>query len=295
MWDLLIEGGYVLTMEGPGVGFLQDAAIGVRNGVIGYVGPKSELPSRQCHKYIDATGHVVMPGLINAHAHTGSCIIRGVGQDIYNWMQRGIWPFSQHMTRDDAVVGSLLNIVEAVLVGTTCFCDFADRMSELLPNYVMVGARARVAHTINEMPTDSAKFQVGELYRFDPAVGQRKLQDSIKMLEEWHGRENGRITCLVGPQGPDMMSLELLMECREVAKRYDTMIHMHVAQGDREINQMLKRYGKRSIQFLDELGYLDDRLMAVHLTEATPEETKIVAERGASMILCSASIAVIDG
>ena len=90
-------------------------------------------------------------------------------------------------------------------------------------------------------------------------------------------------------------SKELLLEIQEAAFRLDTGIHMHVSQGDREINQMMKRYGKRSIPFLDEIGYLNHRLMAVHLTEATKEETQLLASKGAGMILCSGSIAIIDG
>jgi Cytosine deaminase and related metal-dependent hydrolases len=99
----------------------------------------------------------------------------------------------------------------------------------------------------------------------------------------------------MGPQGPDMVPHELLLEIKDFAEKNDTMIHMHVAQGDREINQMVKRFGKRSIQYLDEINYLNSRLMAVHLTEATKEETQFLAKKGASMILCSGSIGIIDG
>ena len=73
------------------------------------------------------------------------------------------------------------------------------------------------------------------------------------------------------------------------------MIHMHVAQGDREIDQMRKRYGQRTPAYLDEIGYLDGQLLAVHLTEATDEETALIAGRGAHMALCSGSIGIIDG
>ena len=90
---------------------------------------------------------------------------------------------------------------------------------------------------------------------------------------------------MLGPQGPDMCSKELLLEIQEAAFRLDTGIHMHVSQGDREINQMMKRYGKRSIPFLDEIGYLNHRLMAVHLTEATKEETQLLASKGALQLL----------
>jgi 5-methylthioadenosine/S-adenosylhomocysteine deaminase len=70
---------------------------------------------------------------------------------------------------------------------------------------------------------------------------------------------------------------------------------MHVAQGDREMNQMLKRHGERTPAYLDRIGYLDEQLLAVHLTEATDAETALIASRGAAMVLCSGSIGIIDG
>jgi len=65
----------------------------------------------------------------------------------------------------------------------------------------------------------------------------------------------------------------MLIQCKEVSNRLGLKINMHVAKGDRETEQMMLRYGKRSIPFLDEIGYLDENLIAIHLTEATEEET----------------------
>ena len=227
---------------------------------------------------IDAKYKAVMPGLIDAHIHTGDALIRGVAQDMHNWMQQGIWPFEEVLRRDEDAVqkGSMLNILEAVKAGTTTFCDFDTPMTRLVQNYVTIGARARVAELISELP-EKSETAVGELYRFDPAQGEKKFKRNLDLIEQWHGRENGRITCMLGPQGADMCSKELLLEIRDAARRLDTGIHMHVCQGDREVGQIRQRYGMRPIPFLDSLGYLDERLMAVHLTEATDEETKLVA------------------
>jgi 5-methylthioadenosine/S-adenosylhomocysteine deaminase len=98
-----------------------------------------------------------------------------------------------------------------------------------------------------------------------------------------------------GPQGPDFLSRELLLEVQQAARQRGTKIHMHTAQGDRETAQMLLRYGQRSIPWLDALGYLDASLLAVHLTDAPDDEARLVASRGASMALCSGSIGIIDG
>jgi 5-methylthioadenosine/S-adenosylhomocysteine deaminase len=92
-----------------------------------------------------------------------------------------------------------------------------------------------------------------------------------------------------------MLPRAQLLQVKQIADREDLMIHMHVAQGDREIDQMLQRYGQRTPSFLDQLGFLDDQLLAVHLTEATDDEAAFIARRGASMALCSGSIGIIDG
>ncbi|RXT08169.1 amidohydrolase [Ammoniphilus sp. CFH 90114] len=288
--------GTLITMEGRGVGVLEDGAVGVKGNRIEVVGETSEVVKQyKAHRYVDATRKVVMPGLIDAHIHTGLGILRGLSQDTDQWMQKGLWPFMEVLTSQDRMIGSLVNIIEAVKSGTTTFCDYDSPMLELVKNHTLIGTRARVCEMINEMPDDLSGLAVGELYPFDPSIGQQKLQANLKLMEEWHQRENGRITCLMGPQGPDMMSKELLLEVKALAEKYDTMIHMHVAQGDREINQMIKRYGKRSIPYLEEIGYLNRRLMAVHLTEATREETHVLGKSGATMILCSGSIGIIDG
>ncbi|SEM86157.1 5-methylthioadenosine/S-adenosylhomocysteine deaminase [Paenisporosarcina quisquiliarum] len=294
--DLIIHNGHVLTMEGKGVGFIENGAIAIKGNIIEAVGESTEiLTNYKAERMIDATNKLIMPGLIDAHIHTGISIFRGVAQDMSNWMQKGLWPFQKHLRPEESVVGSMVNIIEGVKAGTTTFCDYDGRMDLLVQNYKKIGARARLAELINEIPDDIGDLPVGELYPFDPSIGQEKLQRNLDLYEEHHNTENGRITVILGPHGPDMMSLELLKEIQAHAERLDTKLHMHVAQGDREVLQIEKRYGKRTIEFLEEHGLLNERLIAVHLTEATDEETEVVAKSGAKLIYCAGSIGIIDG
>ncbi|MFB4159306.1 amidohydrolase family protein [Geomicrobium sp. JSM 1781026] len=295
--DYLFEHALVITMEGTGLGIIADGAVCVKEDKIVAVGETAEVKkSYTAHRVISAHNKVIMPGLIDAHMHSGLGILRGVAQDTHHWMEKGLWPFMQFLTGEQRTAGSLVNLIEAVKAGTTTICDYDAGMKNIVKNHVQLGTRARVCDMINEMTeSKSEDREVGELYAFDPAVGERKRQSNVELFEQYHETENGRITCLFGPQGPDMMSLELLLDIQSLAEKYNTGLHMHVAQGDREIDQMLLRYGKRSIPYLEEHGFLNERLMAVHLTEATAKETKTVASSGAAMILCSGSIGIIDG
>ncbi|MBM7634337.1 amidohydrolase family protein [Geomicrobium sediminis] len=295
--DVMFVHATIFTMEGEGVGSISDGAICVHDNLIVAVGKSSELMNDyRAHRTIDAAGKVILPGLIDAHMHSGLGILRGVAQDTNDWMEKGLWPFMHVLDEPARKAGSLVNLIEAVKAGTTTICDYDSGMLSIVENHRALGTRARVCEMINEMPEQyDDDREVGALYDFDPAVGEETYQANRMLFETYHERDNGRITCVLGPQGPDMMSTELLLDVNEYARKHNTLVHMHVAQGDREITQMIQRYGKRSIDYLQELNLLDKSLMAVHLTEATKEEVAIVAKSGASMILCSGSIGIIDG
>jgi 5-methylthioadenosine/S-adenosylhomocysteine deaminase len=261
------------------------------------VGTTGELVSRfRAGETIDASDCALLPGLIDAHMHTPLAIVRGVAQDVAHWMQRALAPYSAQITPAAALAGTRLNVLEALKSGTTTFVDCTRPYPGWAQVFDQMGVRARLTPTISALPPGGmARWKVGDLYPFDPAAGLAAIQAAVTFAHEWHGAANGRITAMIGPQAPDMLPRDQLLQVKESAERLGLMIHMHVAQGDREIDQMLKRYGQRTPAFLDQLGYLDPQLLAVHLTEATDEEADLVARRGARLALCSGSIGIIDG
>lgn len=294
--DHIIKNGHLLTMEGKGVGYIKNGAIAIKGRTIEAIGHSVDIMRNyQSENLIDAENKLIMPGLIDAHIHTGIAIFRGLAQDMSNWMQKGLWPFQKHLRPEESKIGSMVNIIEGLKAGTTTFCDYDARMDLIVNNYKEIGARARVAELVNEIPDNVGDLDVSELYPFNSTIGEKKLKRNLNLFSKHHNTENGRISVILGPHGPDMMSLELLKEIKHHAEKLDTLMHMHVAQGDREIYQMEKRYGKRSITFLEEHGFLNERLIAVHLTEASNEEVKKVAKSGAKMIYCPGSIGIIDG
>lgn len=295
--DFLFTHAHLFTMQGDGVGYVADGAVAVRGATIAAVGTTSELSARfAANEVIDASHHALLPGLIDAHMHMPLAIVRGVAQDVSHWMQKALSPYSRHITPEAALAGVRLDLLEALKAGTTTMGDYTHPLPGWAEIFEQAGVRARLTPTINAMPAGGmAGWKVGDLYPLDPAVGAQSLERALQFAQSWHGAANGRITVMLGPQAPDMMETEQLLEVKRVAAREGLMIHMHVAQGDREIEQMVKRYGKRTPDYLREIGYLDGQLLAVHLTEATDEETEMIAHRGARMALCSGSIGIIDG
>lgn len=296
MTQYLFKNAHLLTMSGDGVGYVKDGAVAVENGRIQAVGSTAELERIEAEEVIDCSGMALMPGLVDAHMHTPLAIVRGVAQDIWNWMQAGLAPYSRHITPEASLAGTRLNVLEAVRAGTTLLGDYSfpiDGWADIFDDF---GVRAMLTARINAFPKGGmAGWQIGDLYPLDEAVGRETIETAVRFADEWQGKGNGRLTIMLGPQGPDMIGLDQLMECKRLAEQRGLMLHVHTAQGDREMEQMIKRYGERTPAFLQEIGYLDEQLLVVHLTEATEEEAAMIARSGARMALCSGSIGIIDG
>jgi 5-methylthioadenosine/S-adenosylhomocysteine deaminase len=295
--DLLITNAHLFTLQGEGVGYIADGAVAISGSRIAAVGSTAELTVRfQTNEVIDAADCAVLPGLIDAHMHTSLAIVRGVAQDVAHWMQRALAPYSRHIDPAAALAGTRLNVLEALKAGTTTQGDYGPPVAGWAEVFIEAGVRARLAPMFNALPRGGmAGWQVGDLYPFDLEAGRAAMETAVAFARTWNNAAEGRITTMLGVHAPDMLPQEQLLEAKRIADREGWLIHMHVAQGDREIDQMLKRYGQRTPAFLQKIGYLDEQLLAVHLTEATDEETELIARSGARMALCSGSIGIIDG
>lgn len=292
--DKLVTAPHFYTMEGEGVGYRAASAMAINCGKILEVGPAEYMLKEYApQEIIDLPHHMVLPGLIDGHMHTACNIMRGLAQDTNNWMMFGLQPFDNAVTDEERDAGSRVAILEAIRAGTTTLGDYESKMDNVCNFIEKVGARGNIAQTIRA--AKRRVYQPGELYEFDDEMGEESLQRNIQLYDKWHNQAGGRIKILFGPQGADFVSPEMLLKVQKIVKERRTKIHMHVQQGDRETYQIEKRYGKRPTAFLDELGYLDSSLIAVHLTDCTDEEAAHIARKGASMIVNPGSIGIIDG
>jgi len=295
--DLLVLNAHLFSMRGEGVGYIANGALAVRDTRIVDIGLSRDLESRyQAAQVLNADQCAVLPGLIDAHMHSRYALLRGVAQDVGHWMQGALTPFSQHLDPQASHAGTRLNILEALLAGTTTIGDFLEPYPGWAECFLEAGIRARLTPTINALPqTGMAGWEIGALYPLSEDAGKARLDHALAFCDQCQNAGEGRITTMLGPQAADMLTRELLVQTAREAAERQLMLHMHVAQGDREIEQMMKRHGQRTPAYLDSLGLLNEQLLAVHLTEADAHETRLIASRGASMVVCSGSIGIIDG
>lgn len=292
--DMIVKAPHFYTMEGEGVGYKTGVALAIDSGKIVAIEAQDIIMQEyNAEKILDLDHHAILPGFIDAHMHTSCAIMRGLAQDTNNWMMYGLQPFDNVLTNEEKLAGSRLAILEAIKAGTTTLGDYESFMDPVCEFIYKVGARGNITSTIRE--AKRRVYNPGELYEYDEELGNKSFEENIRLFDKWHNRDNGRIKVLFGPQGPDFLSKDLLLKVQRETKERNTKIHMHTQQGDRETYQVVKRYGKKPIAWLKEIGYLDDTLIAVHLTDANDDEAEEVARSGASMIVCPGSIGIIDG
>ena len=290
---MIVKAPHFYTMQGEGVGYRDGVAMIVDGGKIQDFVPVDQLADYKADEVLDMDHHAIFPGFIDGHMHTSLNILRGLAQDVNYWMMYGLQPFNNVVTKEEMDAGSKVATVEAIKAGTTTLGDYDTYMDNVCAFIDKVGARGNIAQTVRA--AKKRVYQPGELYEFDDEMGEESLKRNLELFDKWHNKGDGRIRILFGPQGADFVSPEMLLKIQKIVKERKTKIHMHVQQGDRETYQIEKRYGKRPTAFLEELGYLDESLIAVHLTDCTDEEAAIIARHGASMIVNPASIGVIDG
>lgn len=292
--DLIMAAPHVYTMEGEGVGYIENGAVACSDGKIEAVGRREEIfAAYDALQVIDRKDTAIFPGFIDAHMHMSECMLRGLAQDTSEWMMYGFGPFEGGLTPEVRETGLRLAVAEGIKAGTTTFGESGICTDSACSIIGQAGARANVTAKIREAV--ERIYDPGELYEFSADYGARTLEAAIKSFEKWHRKADGRITINFGLQGADFVSRDFLLKVREEAVKRGARIQMHTQQGSRETYQIVKRYGVRPVEYLQSIGFLDENLTAVHLTDADDSEARIVARSGAGMILCSGSIGIIDG
>ena len=296
--DLFVTGATLLTMRGERVGIVDSGALAVEGDRLSYVGPEVDAPDPGDAELLDAGGCVVMPGLVNAHAHTSHTLLRGAAQDVpeIEWMNRALGPLSARADEEDRIAGCRLGVLEAVRGGATTIGEYAGEVGTLVEDvYQPLGVGVVAIETINEVPDDRSDLGPRELYPFEREQGEAALARADALFEAYG--DNPLVTPAYGPQALDMVSPGLLEAVHAHATERDAKIHLHTAQGEREAIQIEERYGadESTVSVLSELGLVDDSLVAVHCHGATPEERERLADGGAAMLGCPSSIAAIDG
>jgi 5-methylthioadenosine/S-adenosylhomocysteine deaminase len=276
--DLLIEAGFVIPVEPHGV-VLEHHAVAVRDGVIIAVLPIAEARARfSAAETVSRPDGALIPGLVNAHVHNPMTLLRGVADDLplMQWLQGHIWPLEAQLIGPEFVAdGVTLAIAEMLRGGTTCCNENYFFPDVQAATYQRHGFRARVGLPVIDFPSSWARSD--DEY-FDRAT---------EVHDQW--RKDPLVATAFAPHAPYTVSDANFERIRMLSDQLDLPVHCHVHETAHEVAESQEKYGQRPLARLDRLGLVNDRLIAVHMTQLTDAEIALCAERGVSVAHCAES------
>jgi 5-methylthioadenosine/S-adenosylhomocysteine deaminase len=276
--DLLIEAGFVVPVEPHGV-VLDDHAVAVTGGAIVAVLPIADARQRfRAAQTVSRPDGALIPGLVNAHVHNPMTLLRGVADDLplMAWLQGHIWPLEAQLIGPEFVAdGVTLAIAEMLRGGTTCCNENYFFPDVQAATYRRHGFRARIGLPIIDFP--SAWARSDDEY-FDRAT---------EVHDQW--RKDPLVGTAFAPHAPYTVSDASFERIRMLSDQLDLPVHCHVHETAHEVAESQQKFGQRPLARLERLGLVNDRLIAVHMTQLTDAEIALCAERGVSVAHCAES------
>ncbi|WP_407315676.1 TRZ/ATZ family hydrolase [Pseudomonas sp. nanlin1] len=275
--DLLLLPTWLVPVEPAGV-VLKEHGLGIRDGLITFIGPREQALRLQAAQVVELPGHLLCPGLINAHGHAAMTLFRGLADDLplMTWLEQHIWPAEARWV-DEAFVrdGTDLAIAEQLLGGITCFSDmyfFPRVASERVHES---GMRAQITIPVLDFPIPGARD------------ADEALHLGVELFSDL--RHHPRISIAFGPHAPYTVGDENLGKIRVLIDELDAAVHMHVHETAFEVQQATEATGERPLARLARLGLLGPRFQAVHMTQISDEDLALLVESNSSVIHCPES------
>ncbi len=269
-FDILIQGGLLLSMS-EDMEIIENPEIGIRDGEIRFVNHDRENPlSCNAKEIIDASGSIIMPGLINTHTHLPMVAFRGLADDLalMDWLHNHIFPVEEQFVNEAMVYhSSLLSMAEMILSGTTTFCDgyfFEDAVAKAALDAGMRGVPCQgfVDFPTSDIPDPAKRVVVAETF-----------------IEKWKGlspRINPALFC----HAPYTCSPDTYVAIKHIARTANVPFLTHLAETRDEVSDIKKRYGATPTRHLHNIGVLDEKTVAVHCVWLEDEEIQILADCG---------------
>ncbi len=256
MHDLVIRNGRCFIN-----GEFVECSIGVDGNRITHVAREVEKGEIE----IDAGGNIVTPGCFNAHTHAAMTLLRGYaeGLPLREWLEK-VWEIEAKLDEEAVYWGTMLACVEMLKSGVTAFADMYIHMDAVAEAVGESGMRAVLGY--------------GMADRGDEGRAKKELEIGLDFAEKWNGSFEGRITTMLAPHAPYTCSPEFLKSVNDASRKQGLLKHIHISETLWEVKEVRKKYGKRPVELLDSLGFLDSKTILAHAVWLSEAEMKILAE-----------------
>ena len=262
--DKIIAADFLLTMDADNT-VITNGAVAIRDGRILQTGTLDSVSGAFPEFAIERISNaLLMPGLINAHAHSG--FLRGTAEHlpVWDWLTIHINPMHRVLQPHEAQAASFLCYAESALSGTTTVVDIWRYMEGSALAAEAVGTRLVAVPYVGEHP---------DYNYFDT------LDMNEAMIEKWHRQANGRINVWVGLEHLFYADEAGQQRAIDMAKRHRTGFHTHCSEAEIEVEEFITRYGKRPMFALEELGFFETpRAMIAHAVWLDRAEVELISK-----------------
>lgn len=263
----------------PRLQVLEQMAVVIEGELITAVMPRSKaLATYKDAVCIDLPEHVLLPGFINMHTHSAMSLLRGYADDLnlQVWLNDHIWPVEKAFLSPGFVHdGARLAIAEMLRGGTTCFNDLYFFPEVTAAAAVETGMRACIGIPVINVPTIWA------------ADEDEYIDKGLEVSASW--RDEHLITTLFAPHAPYSVGDSALGRIAELSESFDMRVHMHVLESNWEISESLRQHGKPTLDRLNDVGLLNERFLAVHMTQLNGTDLESLAKTSVNVIHCPES------
>lgn len=267
--SLIVRDGIVVTVDGSRR-VLNPGSVAIDGSRIVAVGTPAAIAAQYSSAdTIDATGKVVMPGLINTHGHAAMVMYRGLGNDLalMDWLQQYIFPAEAKTLSPEFVrIGTRLAVLEMIESGTTTYADMYYFEEEVARVTKAAGLRGVLGQTVIEFPVADAKT---------PA-------DALKRAEAFAREFSGDdlITPSVAPHAVYTLDAATLTAASDLAKKYNIPLQIHLAETQAELGLSQERHNRRPVALLESLNFWAPVTIGAHGVWITPYEISLLRQRG---------------
>ncbi|HIT90754.1 MAG TPA: putative aminohydrolase SsnA [Candidatus Merdenecus merdavium] len=280
---LLIGNGRLVTRDSAHP-YFENGAVLVDNGVVKEVGNYEDMKAKYASaEFVDAKGKVIMPGLINTHAHIYSSFARGMpskgpaAQNVQDILTNLWWRLDKGLTQEDNKYSAYTTLIDSIKYGvTTVFDHHASPFSA-------EGSLFTIADVAKELG-----IRVNLAYETTDRDGEDVLKAGIKenvdFMKHYNTDDQDMVKGMFGMHASFTLSDRSMDMCKEAMEGVKGGYHIHVAECEEDPADSLKKYGKRVVERLDDFGIINEDSLAVHCIHTNSRELQILKSRNANVV-----------
>jgi 5-methylthioadenosine/S-adenosylhomocysteine deaminase len=275
----LIKNGSLVTMDASNS--IVEGELLIVDGKIASVGSRGH----SADLVIDASECAVIPGFVQTHIHLCQTIFRGAADDLalIDWLKKRVWPMEAAHSASSIAASARLGIAELVKGGTTCALtmETVNHTHEVFKVVEETGFRA----TVGKCMMDKGD-EVPAALREETAAS---IDESLALLDEWHGKADGRIRYCFAPRFAVSCTRELLERVARLARERRVMVHTHASENTTECALVESETGLRNVAYLDSLGLTGPHVALAHCVHLSDDEIETLEKTRTNVVHCPSS------